>query len=192
MSTNYYLYTEINVDGKWYCINNKIKEMGKEKYDLATTYWSGSYSYFKETYDKLKSVGKPIDKIELSDELKEKYGVEKGRYECLPLAVNWEDIKACIPSGKINECHGYVYKNDVSSYLLGEQDDIYGYIDIEKYKKLSFEEKMLYDYFEWDDSQGWFKYFKMIIEHVRWQLFEWKDVNLFNEIDKIRIIVFMF
>lgn len=192
MATYYYLYTEIKVDGKWYCINNKLKNMDKEKYGLSTTYWSGSYSYFKETYDKLEDIGKPIDKTELSDELKERYGTEKEQYETLPLAVDWKDIKACIPSEKLYEYHGYVYKDTVSSYRLGEQDDIYDYIDIEEYKKLSFEEQMLYEYFEWDDSQGWFKYFKDIIEHVSWQLYEWKDVNMLKTIDNIRIIVFRF
>ena len=130
MSTNYFLYTEIKINNKWYCINNKIKDIDKEK-----------------------------------------YSTEKLQYETLPLAVSWEDIKACIPSGKINEYHGYVHKNVISSYLIGEQEDIYDGISIEEYKKLSFEEQLLYDYFEWDDSQGWFKYFKIIIEHVKWQLF---------------------
>ncbi len=93
---------------------------------------------------------------------------------------------------KINEYHGYVNKNIISSYLIREQKDIYEFISIEEYKKLSFEEQLLYDYFEWDDSQGWFKYFKIIIEHVKWQLFELKDVNFLKEIDGVRIIVFRF
>ena len=192
MSTNYFLYTEIKINNKWDCINNKIKDIDKEKYGLATTYYSGSYSYFKETYDKLETIGNPIDKNELSDELKEKYGTEKLQYETLPLSVRWEDIKACIPSEKINEYHGYVNKNIISSYLIGEQEDIYDYISIDEYKKLSFEEQLLYDYFEWDDSQGWFKYFKEIIEHVKWQIYEWKDVNFLKEIKGVRIIVFRF
>ena len=192
MSTNYYLYTEIKVDSKWYCINNKIKNMEKGKYGLSTTYWSGSYSYFKETYDKLETIGKRIDKSELSNELKESYGIEKEQYETLPLAVDWEEIKDCIPSEKLHEYHGYVRKDTVASYRLGEQDDIYNYINIEEYKKLSFEEQRLYEYFEWDDSQGWFQYFKAIIEHVKWQLFEWRDVNILKEIENIRIIVFRF
>ena len=192
MSTSYFLYTEIKINNKWYCINNKIKDLDKEEYGLSTTYSSGSYSYFRETYDKLEFIGNPINKNELSDELKEKYGTEKLQYETLPLAVSWEDIKACIPSEKISEYHGYVNKNIISSYLIEEQEDIYDYISIDEYKKLSFEEQLLYDYFEWDDSQGWFKYFKIIIEHVKWQLFEWEDVNFLKEIDGVRIIVFRF
>lgn len=137
-------------------------------------------------------MGKSIDKNNLSDELKEIYGTKKSQYETLPLVVSWEAIKACIPLEKINEYHGYVHKNIISSYLIGEQEDIYDCISIEEYKKYSFEEQLLYNYFEWNDSQGWFKYFKMIIEHVKWQLFEWKDVNLFNEIDDVRLIVFKF
>ena len=31
MSTNYYLYTEIKINDKWCCINNKLKEIDKEK-----------------------------------------------------------------------------------------------------------------------------------------------------------------
>ncbi len=192
MSTHYFLYTEMKVNNKWYCINNKIKEIDKGEEKLSTTYYSGSYSFFREAYDKLERLGKRIDKNELSDELKGQYGTEKLEYEDLPLSVNFEDIKACIPSGKMNEYHGYVHKNIISSYLIGEQEDIYDYISIEEYKKLSFEEQLLYDYFEWDDSQGWFKYFKMIIEHVEWQLYEWNDVNFLKEIDKVRIIVYRY
>lgn len=191
MSTYYYLYTEIKINNKWHCINNKIQDIDKGKYELSTTYYSGSYSYFRETYDKLESIGNPIDKNELSEELKEKFGTEKLQYETLPLAVSWENIKACIPPGRTNEYHGYVHKDIISSYLIKEQEDIYDCISIEEYKKLDSEEQLLYDYFEWDDSQGWFKYFKMIIEHVRWQLFEWEDVNFLKEIDNVRIIAFI-
>ena len=192
MSINYFLYTEIKINNKWYCVNNKIKNIDKERNELATTYYSGSSSYFRETYNKLESIGKSIDKNKLSDELKEKYGTEISEYETLPLAVDWNDIRECVPSERIYECHGYVHKNIISSYLIGEQKDIYYYISIEEYKKLGFEEQLLYEYFEWDDSQGWFKYFKIIIEHVKWQLFEWKDVNFLKEIDGVRIIVFRF
>ena len=33
MATYYNLYTEIKVDGKWYCINNKIKNIDRKNMD---------------------------------------------------------------------------------------------------------------------------------------------------------------
>ena len=33
-----FLYTEIKINNKWYCINNKIKDIDKEKHELANTY----------------------------------------------------------------------------------------------------------------------------------------------------------
>ena len=87
MSVSYYLYTEIKVNNKWYCINNKFKNMDKGNYELSTTYYSGSRSYFGETYYKLESIGNKIKKNELSDDLKEKYGTEESKYIKILLLV---------------------------------------------------------------------------------------------------------
>ena len=38
----------------------EFKRKLEGKYGLSTTFWSGSYSYFKETYDKLETIGKSI------------------------------------------------------------------------------------------------------------------------------------
>ena len=49
----------------------------------------------------------------------------------------------------------------------------------------------MYSYFEWDNSEGWFIYFKEILEHVKWQIYEVKDINYTQEINDIRIVVFV-
>ncbi len=192
MSTSYYIYTEIKYNGKWICLNNKIKKVKGEKEEMAVTYYSGSRSYFGETYNKLEAMGDKISKKELSNELREMYGNEKDEFEDYPVVVDFEKMKKCIPKRDLYEHHGYVYKDMVASYLLKEQEDIYEWLDLEEYNKLSDDDKKFYEYFEWNDEQGWFKYFKKIIEHVNWQLYEWQDVNHLEEVDKVRLVVFWF
>lgn len=191
MSTYYFIYTEINCNNKWFCINNKIKKIDKNEFKLSYTYWSGSRSYFSETYEKLETIGKPIEKQKLSEELKEIYGTKQEQYEELPIVVDFKNIKECIPAERINEYHGYVDKNHISNYKLNDEE-IYDWIDIEEYRKLNFKEKLMYDYFEWDGDYGWFKYFKEIIEHVKWQIFEWEKINFLKEIEQIRLVCFRF
>ena len=192
MSTNYIIYTEVKHKDKWYCINNKIINVKENKAQLSTTYWSGSRSYFGETYNKLESIGKSINKKELSYELKEIHGEETDANEILPIAVDYEKMKNCVPADKFFENYGYVNKNIIARYKLGDIDDIYDWIDIYEYEKLDSKEKQMYEYFEWDNSEGWLVYFKEIIEHVKWQIMEWEDINIGNDIDKIRLIVFLF
>lgn len=36
MSTHCFMYTEVNIDGQWVCINNKIKDTKKEPKPCAT------------------------------------------------------------------------------------------------------------------------------------------------------------
>ena len=192
MSTSYFVYTEIKHNGKWICLNNKIKNIKDEKEKLSVTYYSGSRSYFGETYNKLEAMGDKISKKELSDELREMYGDEKDEFEDYPVVVDFEKMKKCIPERNLYERHGYVHKNMVANYLLKEQEDICEWLDLEEYNNLSDADKKFYEYFEWNDEQGWFKYFKKIIEHVNWQLYEWQDVNLLEEVDKVRLVVFWF
>ena len=70
MSSNYYMYTDVCVDGKWVCINNKVKNIEKNKELISETYWNGSRSYFHKTADKIEEIGNRIEYQELSDEVK--------------------------------------------------------------------------------------------------------------------------
>ena len=56
MSSSYYIYTDVCVDGKWVCINNKVKNIEKNKELISETYWNGSRSYFHETADKIEEI----------------------------------------------------------------------------------------------------------------------------------------
>ena len=57
MSTSYYMYTEVNIDGKWTCINNRIIDVERNEELMSETYYSGSRSYFGETADKIRDIG---------------------------------------------------------------------------------------------------------------------------------------
>ena len=47
MSTSYYMYTGVNINGKWICINNKITNIEKGKEVLSE---NNSYDMFTFTY----------------------------------------------------------------------------------------------------------------------------------------------
>lgn len=57
MSTYYDLYTEIKVNGKWHCINNKLLNVHDNKLRLTQTYWSGSRSFFGDAADEIERRG---------------------------------------------------------------------------------------------------------------------------------------
>lgn len=73
MSTHYFMYTEVNIGGKWVCINNNLKDVQKGTETLSDTYYSGSRSYFREAADKIEEIGYSINYHELSAELQEHF-----------------------------------------------------------------------------------------------------------------------
>lgn len=56
MSTQYFIYTEVNIDGTWVCINNKLRNVQKGSETLFNTYYSGSRSYFRAAADKIEEI----------------------------------------------------------------------------------------------------------------------------------------
>lgn len=69
MSTHYFMYTEVNIDGQWVCINNKLKDTKKGTETMCNTYYSRSRSYFRAAADKIEEIGSPVKPDELSAEL---------------------------------------------------------------------------------------------------------------------------
>lgn len=179
MSTHYFMYTEVKVDGKWVCVNNKLKNADKGTERISDTYYSGSRSYFRETADKIEEIGRPIRHNELSAELQEIFScTEDSLQYWRAFAVDPEKMYACFPrDSALKECCGYVQKNVLFAYQTGDIDDIYEYLSADEYLALPEEKRKCYSYYEWNSSFGWFKHFKEILEHFHWQRYEWSSVN---------------
>ncbi len=101
MSTHYFMYTEMNIDGKWLCINNRLKDVQKGTEHLCDTYYSGSRSYFHEAADKIEEIGCPISYHELSAELQKQFNwTEDSLQYWRAFAVTPKDMYSCFPKDK--------------------------------------------------------------------------------------------
>ncbi|MBQ9784197.1 MAG: hypothetical protein IJW29_01715 [Clostridia bacterium] len=179
MSTHYFMYTEVNIDGTWVCINNRLKNVQKGTETLCNTYCSGSRSYFHATADKIEEIGFRISYHELSAELQAHFNwAEESIQYWNAFAVNPEDMCSCFPeNSSLREFCGYVHKNTLFSYQTGDIDDIDESLSADEFLELPEEKRKCYAYYEWDSAFGWYKYFKEILEHFRWQKYEWDNSN---------------
>ena len=134
MSTSYYIYTEVCVDGKWICINNKVKDIKNNKEVISETYWNGSRSYFGKTADKIEEIGSRLEYDELSDEVK---SVFQGSEYFRGFSVTPDAMSSCFPKDKtLKEFCGFVQKEILFLYQTGEIDDIYERLSAEEYSEL--------------------------------------------------------
>lgn len=185
MSTSYYMYTEVNIDGKWTCINNKITNIEKGNVIISETYYNGSRSYFGETADKINDIGYQLEYNELSDEVKNIFKSYEEHPEYFHgFAVSDKEMRACFPEDRtLKEFCGYVPKNMLFNFQTGELDDIYEYLSADEYLALPESKKAFYQFYEWNSESGWYKYFQEILEHFFWQKYEWECVNWNKEND---------
>lgn len=193
MSADYFLYTEVKLNDKWVCINGLIPVFSKDKKmerKLAPTYWSGSRSSFHNTYDKLLELGSYIKKSKLSDTLQEELKDYDEDNSCI-IATNFNRIKSHIKDGE-KENHGLIHKDMIFEYENGEIDDLYTEITHKEYEKLSVEEQKMYQYYEWNDSMGWYTYFVDLKERIKWQLYEFYDMNYVYDSLEVRIITILY
>lgn len=157
--------------------NSKLSKKGTET--LSDTYYSGSRSYFREAVDKIEEIGYPINYHELSSELQEHFNwAEDSLHYWNGFAVNPADMRSCFPEDSaLREFCGYVHKNILFSYQTGDIDDIDESLSADEYLALPEAIRKCYSYYEWDSAFGWYKHFKEILEHFRWQKYEWDMAN---------------
>lgn len=191
MGANYYIYAEMKNDkGEWELIPQKMFNRKDNKWEIPPIYWNGSRTYFSESYDKLRSIGKLINKNEISKETLNNY---------------WHDIDdiydniVAVPFNKIvNECSngnkqysGFVRKNDIFDYE-NDRIDYFSSLSGKEFNRLSDAAKMDYEYYSWNDPYGWYGIFQIIIENVKTILALYSYVNYLYDLDyaNIRILLF--
>ena len=155
MSTRYFLFTEAFIDYKWVCINLSWKR------NLEMTYESESRSYLVQTTDKIEGLAKQlwdsyICRLNCRSATRA-VGIVSSEASC-PLrsmpceATCWRDK----PTNAIKDSV-FVYESGAIEELLYES------ITQEEYIRLNEVGKMLYQYYVWDSSIGWFVHFKYIL-----------------------------
>ena len=190
MSTSYYLYTEAYIDNEWVCINPAFEKDGKRR--IATTYESGSRSYFGQTADKIEEIGCALRFCDMSTELQECFANSRNSEYVRILSAEIDEMKSCLPAEQPHEFHGIVHKNSVFAYESGDIEEIYEPITPEEYAQMHEVGKQLYQYYEWDDPMGWFVNFKEILQHVNWQIRDWQSVFGDETINKCRVVALVF
>ncbi|MBO7462030.1 MAG: hypothetical protein J6T96_05495 [Bacteroidales bacterium] len=205
MSTYYYIYTEVNMNGKWVCINGLVPEFkydyethkykDEREYKLCETYWNGSRSYFGQTYEKLHDLGRRVEFRDLSTELQEKWkssvesensGESTWNY---PSIVDWDRLRTYIKPDEYDS-HGIISKDALFAYNHGDIDELYADDEID-FSKLSDEEKKAYQYHEWDSSYGWTWGIKKVVDEVSHDISRFEDQNniFFDDNVKYRVVV---
>lgn len=189
MSADYMLYTEVkHKDGNWHAMNGMYYSEKEEKYILTETYWNGSRTYFNNTYNKLKEIGKSIKASELSEDVLKKENWVKEDADAPIISVSWKELQKAIPRTNRKELSGFVAKRDIWAYE-NDNDEICEYLSGEMYRALSEEEKKEYEFYEWDDHYGWYSNLKYIAEKVTYQISDYMTVNnMWEEPEDIRIV----
>lgn len=186
MSTYYEVFVEANINGKWMMVNPFIKR-NKDSEPKLVPVCAGSKSWYGDMYNKIREIGKPIDYKKISSELRDWYKKldEDINEEELEEEFEYFSAVTCtisqffntIPKEKIYENHGFVHKNIVAEYKLGNTYEIYDYLDAKEYDKLSSKTKQLYEYFEWDDDESWFTRFKEMSPIISYFIEEYCEIN---------------
>lgn len=203
MSTEYYVYTEVNIGGKWIGVDPMLPKMIDKRddyhkphqydgsYDMKRncTYWNGSRSYFGNAYDKLRDIGSEIKYAELSDEVKEDWQHALKEEEAgedidswfpapKPICVDYNTFKNNVDKNSF-DYHGLVHKDQLFMYENGDLEDLYC-AEHEEFTELTPEERQCYVYHEWDESMGWNRYFKILLDRVSERIYDFEDINGFN------------
>ena len=197
MGVDYFVYTEAKIGDKWISIDPNIpKLIDKRKdykephrydgdYELkhTETYWNGSRSYFRQTYDKLREIGSEIKFTDLSDGVKKEWqsSVENeekcddGWQWYRPIQVDYKEFLKYVHPKQFDS-HGMVHKDVVFQFENGDLEDMYA-VDHDEYAELTPEERKSYVYYEWDDTMGWNSHFKDLAKCVCRRVSDFKELN---------------
>ena len=188
MSVDYFVYSEIQIDGKWHCIDYFTTNLKKNEHVIAPTMWSGSRSYFQRTFEKLKEIGGTWNSENISEDVK-RLMFEDGELPEFVEAVSvpFESILKAAMSKFKGDSFGFVLKSDVYRYET-EGDDIVDVLDAAEYEALSTEAKKAYMYYGCDPFE-WVGNFRTIISAVNARYRSWQWENTFIDLP-LRVVAF--
>lgn len=81
-------------------------------------------------------------------------------------------------------------RSEVAAFQNGESDNILDFVSVDEYRKMEDELKKAYQYFEWNDRSGAYRYYEEIQKKVAAQVKDWKAINPRAEITSVRIMLF--
>lgn len=183
MSTYYYLYAEVQVDGNWMSLNPVMRGLNGEFKSSELLYFT--HSSMSEVYYALEqevvSRGLPEDCSagvrEHFHDLEKKvddWGVERTWreiYERDVFVVNYKAaVKRRVRKDRPYKYMYYVPRETVASFECGEIDEIVHWLTREEYLELDAESKREYVYFEWNNWWDEYQLFCEIAKRIDVQL----------------------
>lgn len=97
-------------------------------------------------------------------------------------------MKLLNTSGK--EHSAFALRSEVAAFQNDESDNILDFVSVDEYRKMEDELKKAYQYFEWNDRSGAYRYYEEIQKKVSAQVKDWKAINPRAEITSVRIMLF--
>lgn len=190
MSTSYFIFTEVQVNDQWHCINPQVmKLLPIEHLVLVPTLRSDSRYQFEKAYRQLECDGHPFTVDEMSRNLQASVNDWLTPEDSVRIAVCYDDIlKLLNTSGK--EHSAFALRSEVAAFQNDESDNILDFVSVDEYRKMEDELKKAYQYFEWNDRSGAYRYYEEIQKKVAAQVKDWKAINPRAEITSVRIMLF--
>ena len=190
MSTSYFIFTEVQVNGQWYCINPKVMRLLPIKHLIVVpTLRSDARYQFEKAYRQLEHDGCPFTVDEMSENLQASVTDWLAPEDSVRIAVYYDDIlKMLNASGK--EHSAFALRSEIAAFQNDESDDIWDFVSVDEYRKMDDELKKAYQYFEWNDRSGAYRYYEEIQKKVSSQVRDWKAINPRDGISSIRILLF--
>ena len=170
MSTSYFIFTEVLTNDQWHCINPQVmKLLPIEQLILVPTLRSDSRYQFEKAYRQLECDGHPFTVDEMSRNLQASVNDWLTPEDSVRIAVCYDDIlKLLNTSGK--EHSAFALRSEVAAFQNGESDNILDFVSVDEYRKMEDELKKAYQYFEWNDRSGAYRYYEEIQKKVAAQL----------------------
>ena len=189
-STSYFIFTEVQVNDQWHCINPQVmKLLPIEHLVLVPTLRSDSRYQFEKAYRQLEYDGHPFTVGEMSRNLQASVNDWLTPEDSVRIAVCYDDIlKLLNASGK--EHSAFALRSEVAAFQNDESDNIWDFVSVDEYRKMEDELKKAYQYFEWNDRSGAYRYYEEIQKKVTAQVKDWKAINPRAEITFVRIMLF--
>ena len=110
--------------------------------------------------------------------------------DSVQFSVDYDNILKMLNASGKEHC-AFALRSEVATFENDEADDIYDYVSAKEYRQMDDELKKAYQYYEWNDRSGAYRYYEEIQKEVASQLRDWKAVNPSEAIEDIRIVLFM-
>ena len=192
MSTYYPIYAEAYVNNKWVLMNPQMYNIESGEYKVALIA-NPCGSYFGEAWNKIRELGSPVKRNEVSDGLKlilDEYPDDDPCIQIEPWSISADELKV---DGFAHA--GYVSHEQLNAFKNGEVEAIYP-VEMEDVIECGISGPAgeifdrLFKFHEWNNPDDWQSVFTWLYEKVNVLTEIFMDENGLWEKPPVRIITY--